>query len=109
VRGTAEPGRTRLAIIRLGEEAAARLAALPDTPELRALDRKCPALTPPGGRLASGRIAQQMRRLVERYRDEAGIDRLALEAALFAAYAGAVAAAARRPDISQQEQAAAAL
>lgn len=102
------------------------LAALPDTPQLQALDAAfaaAPPLAPdrsrhrmsyrdgdrpgsgmPGG--AAGRIARDMRRLIERYREEAGLDRLALELALADALARIAPCPAEpaRPDISQQEQ-----
>jgi len=78
---------------------AALLAAIPDTPEMRALDRafvgeRAPAERPAAAGHRPGRIGRQMRCPVERDREEAGVARLAVELALSVAYAGAARAAA---------------
>jgi hypothetical protein len=75
-------GWTRWSILRLGEEAAAELAAIPDMPELQALDRDFAAAYPwlPGN--GPPPVAQRMLRLIERYRRECGLDRLELDRTL---------------------------
>ncbi len=64
------------AILRLGQEAAAELAAIPDTPELQALDRAFEAAYPSPHGNPPPPIARRMLRLIERYRRECGLDRL---------------------------------
>ena len=86
-RGVAELDPTRAAIVRLGAEAAAALAEIPDTPQLAAGDRAFVALYPLDTGKLGGPIVGQMRRLVERYRDECGIDRLILHLTIAEAYA----------------------
>jgi len=86
-RDVAELDPTRAAIMRLGAEAAAELAMIPDTPQLAAADRAFVALHPlETGELGSP-IVHQMRLLVQRHRDECGIDRLILHLTLADAYA----------------------
>src|SRR6266849_3448497 len=84
---TTELEPTRAAIVRLGAEAAAALAEIPDTPQLAAGDRAFVALYPLDSGKLGGPIVGQMRRLVERYRDECGIDRLILHLTIAEAYA----------------------
>jgi hypothetical protein len=91
VRGVAEIGRTRAAIVRLGAEAAAALAALPDTPELAAGDRLFVAAHPLAADRVRGPTVRQLRRLVARYRDECDIDRLISHLAIADAYANCLA------------------
>jgi hypothetical protein len=77
--------------VRLDEEAAAELAAIPDTAELAALDRAFTAGHPIAAATLPGPIVQQMHRLVARYRDECGIDRLIIELEIAEAYANCLA------------------
>jgi len=81
---------TRAAIMRLGVEAAAELAAIPDTPQLAAGDRAFVALHPLETSELGGPIVRQMRRLVERYREECKIDRVILYLTIAEAYARCV-------------------
>ena len=78
---------TRAAIVRLGAEAAAALAAIPDTPQLAAADRAFVARYPLDAGKLRGPVVRQIRLLVERYRDECGIERLILHLTLADAYA----------------------
>ncbi len=87
LRGVVEIDPTRAAIARLGAEAAAALAVIPDTPQLAAGDRAFVALYPLDSGKLGGPIVGQMRRLVERYREECGIDRLILHLTIAEAYA----------------------
>ena len=64
------------AIVSFGAEAAAVLAAIPDTLELSAFDAAFAAAYPGLVRDARPRVAQRMLRLIERYRREGGLDRL---------------------------------
>lgn len=75
-RDPAPPGSARWSILRLGEEAAAELATIPDTPELQAHDHALAAACPPVPGSARPPIARRMLRLIERYRRECGLDRL---------------------------------
>jgi len=92
-RGTREPGGgtrldpTRAAIRRLGAEAAARLAAIPDTPALRKADRAFLAAYPLTAARRRSPLVRRLRRLLVRYREECGIDRLDLDLALAEAFA----------------------
>jgi hypothetical protein len=88
---------TRAAIIALGNEGAARLRAIPDSPALRRHDRAVIALHPEAGR-PSGPLVRRMAHLVARYREERDIDREALLLTLGAAYT------AIRPAFLQQKQ-----
>jgi len=87
LRGVAEIDPTRAVIMRLGAEAAATLAMIPDTPQLAAADRAFVALYPLDAGKLRGPVVRQMRRLVERYRDESDIDRLILHLTIADAYA----------------------
>ena len=87
MRDVAEIDPTRAAIVRLGAEAAAALAAIPDTPQLAAADRAFVARYPLDAGKLRGPVVRQMRLLVERYREECQIDRLVLYLTLAQAYA----------------------
>ena len=87
VRGVATIDPTRAAIVRLGAEAAAELAALPDTPELEADDRAFIVAHRPAANKQPSPAVRQMHRLVERYRDEGGIEAAILELTIAEAYA----------------------
>jgi len=78
--------------VRLGAVAAATLAALPDTPELQEDDRGFVAAHPVTPGCGHGPTIRRMRRLVERYREECGIDSLIVHLAIADAYAGCLAA-----------------
>ena len=65
---------TRAAIVRLGAETAAKLAALPDTPKLAADHQGFIAAHPVAPDCERGPTVRQMRRLVERYRRDCSID-----------------------------------
>lgn len=82
---------TRAAIVRLGAEAEEELARLPDTPRLRAADRAFVAAHPLAAGSLGGPIVRRMRRLIERYRKECGIDRLHAQLAFAEAYRRVVA------------------
>ena len=86
-RGIADSDPTRAAIVRLGAEAAARLAALPDTPELAEDDRAFVAAHPIASDCVRGPTIRQVRSLLARYRQECGIDRLIMHLGLADAYA----------------------
>jgi len=90
-RGVAEIDPTRATIVRLGVEAAAELAAIPDTQALKASDRVFTAAHPLAADRRRGPIVRQMQRLIERYRQECDIDRLILHVEIAAAYARCVA------------------
>src|SRR5947207_599407 len=64
LRGLAASDPTRAAIVRLGAEAAAKLAALPDTPELAADDRAFVTAHPLVSDCVRGPTVRRMRRLV---------------------------------------------
>lgn len=89
---------TLRSIQRLGAEAAAALAAIPDTRHLRALDEAFAAAYPRACAGAPVPLAQRMLRLLERYRRECGFDGLEREClfAEIAARAAALADAAPR-------------
>ncbi len=78
---------TRAAIVRLGAEAAAELAMIPDLPELAAGDRAFLAAHPLDADGMCGPIVRQMRGLVERYRRECNIDRLIMHLEIADAFA----------------------
>ena len=82
LRGAAAINPTRQAIVRLGAEAAALLAAIPDTAELRARDRAFLALHPLAANRPPSPLVRRLRRLIAHYRAECGIDRLDLELAI---------------------------
>ena len=82
LRGAAAINPTRQAIVRLGAEAAALLAAIPDTAELRARDRAFLALHPLAANRTPSPLVRRLRRLIARYRAECGIDRLDLDLAI---------------------------
>ena len=86
-RGVARIDPTRAAIVRLGNEAATELAAIPDTPVLQADDRVFVAPRPLAPDCAGGPIVRQMRRLVERYRQECNIEGAGIALTIAAAYA----------------------
>jgi len=92
---------TRRAIQFLGAEAAAELAAIPDTSRLRARDEAFAAAYPQACAAAPAAVAGRMLRLIERYRRECDFDRferdclfaqIAARAARFAAAAADAAA-----------------
>jgi hypothetical protein len=85
--GIADIDPTRAAIVRLGAEAAAELAMIPDLPELAAGDRVFLAAHPLAADGMRGRIVRQMRRLVERYRRECNIDGLIMHLEIADAFA----------------------
>ncbi len=87
MRGAVEIDPTRAAIVRLGAEAAAELAAIPDTPELQAGDCVFVAEHPLAAYSVRRPMVRQMHRLVERYRVERGIDTAAIELTIAEAYA----------------------
>ncbi len=86
-RGAAERDPTRPAIVRLGAEAAAALAAIPDTPQLATTDRAFVALYPLETGKLGDPVVRRMRALVARYREECQIDRLLLYLTIADAYA----------------------
>lgn len=89
---------TLRSIRRLGTEAAAELAAIPDTRRLRAQDEAFAAAYPQLCARGPAPVAGHMLRLLARYGREAGFDGLEREAlfAELAARAAALAAAANR-------------
>lgn len=90
---------TLRSIRRLGAEAIAELAAIPDTNCLRALDEAFAAAYPGACAAAPTAMAGRMLRLIERYRRECDFDALDREALFgeIAARAVAFAAAAADP------------
>ena len=62
--------------MRLGAEAAARLAAIRDTAELQTADQVFVAAHPPVSGCVRGPTVRRMQALIARYRGEFGIDRL---------------------------------
>ncbi len=84
LRGVADPGATRVAIIRLGEEAGAELAEIPDTPALRRSDGVL-------GAALRGPLVRRLQRLVARYRDECNSDSAIIELTIAEAYARCIA------------------
>src|SRR5439155_5612317 len=99
--GDAAIDATLTAIMALGNQAAAQLRAIPDSAALRRHDRAFAAWHPAAAR-PRGPLVRRMAQLVERYRDQCGIDRLRLQMALAKAYA--TAAARVGPAFPQQEQ-----
>jgi hypothetical protein len=90
-RGVVEIDPTRAAIVRLGDNAAAELAMIPDMPELAAGDRVFLATHPLDADSIRGPLVRQMRRLVERYRRECNIDGLIMHLEIADAYASCLA------------------
>jgi hypothetical protein len=84
LRGSAAADPTRAAIVRLGERAAALLGEIPDAPLPGAPH---PAGDEMPGGVPGGVLVRQMQVLIERWRRERQIDRLAAELALARAYA----------------------
>ncbi len=86
-RGSADTDPTCARIVRLGAEAAARLAAIPDTPELQIADQVFVAAHPPAPGCVRGPTIRRMQALIARYRDECDIDRLIFQLEIADAHA----------------------